>query len=194
MKILKLMLLAASVAATAVSSSAAFAVENQKETFSITINDKLGKGEIYGEIITTVEHTQDDYQISKKLKIARRDSKGKEIWKVQDFVNECPVDTTLQLVRPVNFTDIDENGLKEVWMVYKMACRGDVSPAKMKIIMYEGKNKYAMRGNMRLPVEAAEAMSPDDGVHSADENLKKSEFLDHAEFIWKHHEVESYDY
>jgi hypothetical protein len=192
MKIVKFMLLAASV--TAAVSSAVLAVENQKETFSITINDKLGRGEIYGEIITTVDHTKEEYEISKKLKIARRDSTGKEIWKVQDFVNECPLDTTLQLVRPINLTDFDENGLKEVWLVYKMACRGDVSPAKMKIIMYEGKNKYAMRGSMKLPIEAAEAMSPDDGAHTADENLKKSEFFDHAEYIWKHHEVESYDY
>ena len=194
MKILSPMLLAAAVSVSAAVPSAAFAAEDQKETFSITINDKLGKGDVYGEIITTVKYDQEEYLITKKLKIARRDSTGKEIWKVQDFVNECPLDTTLQLVRPINLTDFDENGLKEVWLVYKMACRGDVSPAKMKIIMYEGKNKYAMRGSMKLPIEAAEAMSPDDGAHTADEKLKKSEFFDHAEYIWKHHEVESYDY
>ncbi len=195
MKFLTPMLLAAAVTVSAAIPSAAFAVEDQKETFSITINDKLGKGDVYGEIITTVKYDQEEYLITKKLKIARRDSKGKEIWKVQDYVNECPLDATLQMVRPLSLTDYDDNGLREIWMVYKLACRGDVSPADMKIIMYEGKTKHAVRGTMKLPMELQGEMTQSYGSHTADENMKKAYpvFREHAEYIWKNREIDAFD-
>lgn len=195
MKFLTPMLLAASVAVSAAISSVAFAVEDQKETFSITINDKLGRGDVYGEIITTLKYDQDEYLITKKLKIARRDAKGKEIWKVQDFVDKCPLDATLQMIRPLSLTDYDDNGLKEVWMVYKLACRGDVSPADMKIIMYEGKTKHAVRGTMKLPQELQGEMTQSYGSHTADENMKNAYpvFRDHAEYIWKNREIDAFD-
>lgn len=188
-KLTALMLIAASFAA-----SASLAFEDRKETFSTTISDSLGKGDIYGEIVTTVKHTKEDYLVNKRMKIVRRDASGKEIWKVQDFIEDCPVDTTLQILKPVSLTDLNDNGLKEVWMVYKLACRGDITPADMKIIMYEGKTKHAVRGSMKPPRDAEGEILPNDGAHNADENMKKahSDVREHAEYIWRSYEEENF--
>jgi hypothetical protein len=52
----------------------------------------------------------------------------------------------------VRLTDLNKNGIPEIWMVYKTYCKGDVSPSTMKLIMYEGKQKYAMRGSSKVRV------------------------------------------
>ena len=80
-------------------------------------------------------------------------------------------------------------------MVYKLACRGDVSPADMKIIMYEGKTKHAVRGTMKLPAELQGEMTSSYGSHTADENMKKAYpvFREHAEYIWKNRETDAFD-
>jgi hypothetical protein len=70
-------------------------------------------------------------------------------WKVYDFVSDCPVDLTASF-NDFRISDADKNGIAEVWMVYKTACRGDVSPAEMKIIMYENGKKHAMRGTEKI--------------------------------------------
>ena len=160
-------------------------IEKVKETFSTTISDKLGSGDVYGEITTTNNITDESYITNKEMKIVRRDSKGNEIWKVQDFVRDCEVSADLELVAPIRLTDIDENNLKEVWMIYKLACRGDVSPANMKIIMYEGTRKHAVRGGMRLdlPEELGGTVT---GSHEADDAMRKAheEIYRHSELLW----------
>lgn len=68
-------------------------------------------------------------------------------WQIKDFVRECPLDITAEFILPATeITDLDGNGIAEAWVMYKTACRGDVSPATLKIIMYENTRKYAMRG------------------------------------------------
>lgn len=75
------------------------------------------------------------------------------LWQLHDLVTDCNLDMIASFV-PGSFavTDLDKNGQAEVWMTYRLACRGDVSPSELKIIMYEGKTKYAMRGIGRLKV------------------------------------------
>ncbi|WP_294818232.1 M949_RS01915 family surface polysaccharide biosynthesis protein [uncultured Flavobacterium sp.] len=75
--------------------------------------------------------------------------KPKLLWKVYDFVSDCPLDLTASF-DDFHITDIDKNGTAEVWMLYKTACRGDVSPAEMKLIMYENGKKHAMRGTEKI--------------------------------------------
>jgi hypothetical protein len=74
-------------------------------------------------------------------------------WQVHDFIADCPLDLQARF-RPkgVTVTDLDQNGTAEVWLVYRTVCRGDVSPSTQKIIMYEGKRKYAVRGTSRITV------------------------------------------
>lgn len=78
-----------------------------------------------------------------------KDGKPELLWKVYDFVSDCPLDLTASF-DDFRISDIDKNSMAEVWIIYKTACRGDVSPAEMKIIMYENGKKYAMRGTEKI--------------------------------------------
>ncbi|RYY25025.1 MAG: hypothetical protein EOP41_05455 [Sphingobacteriaceae bacterium] len=75
------------------------------------------------------------------------------LWQLHDLVTECNLDMEAAFI-PGSFavTDLDKNGKAEVWLTYRLACRGDISPAELKIIMHEGTTKYAMRGIGRLKV------------------------------------------
>lgn len=74
-----------------------------------------------------------------------------QTWKVYDYVSDCPVDMELAFLKGTfQVTDLDKDGHNEVWLMYKHCCHGDVSPCGMKVIMYEGTKKYAMRGENKV--------------------------------------------
>ncbi len=108
-----------------------------------------------------------------------------QVWKMYDFVTDCPVDIVAQFFPkfPI-ITDLDHNGIAEVWVMYKVDCHGDVSPVTTKLIMYEGNKKYAMRGDSRVQVSA-------DGYVGGDYQLDKAfrsaplAFKDYAVRLWK---------
>jgi hypothetical protein len=72
-------------------------------------------------------------------------------WQANDFVRDCEVDVSLDY-RPgsLTVTDIDGDGIAEVTFAYTQSCSGDVSPKTMKLLMYEGTTKYAVRGETRV--------------------------------------------
>lgn len=116
-----------------------------------------------------------------------KDGKPSLSWKVYDFVSDCPVDLTASF-NDFRVTDLDKNGMAEVWMVYKTACRGDVSPAEMKIIMYENGKKYAIRGTEKIfqGLDEKGNKSYDGGEYQFDQAFLKSakEFRTFAEKLW----------
>jgi hypothetical protein len=74
-------------------------------------------------------------------------------WDIADAVRHCEFDITLEFLGRPTVTDLDSNGITETTLLYKLACRSDVSPASMKLLMHEnipGKpsRKFALRGNM----------------------------------------------
>lgn len=69
-------------------------------------------------------------------------------WQMHDSVEDCPVDVSCNYIDSVHITDLDGNGIAETSLLYKTACRGDISPAYMKLIMHQDSVKYALRGNM----------------------------------------------
>lgn len=78
-------------------------------------------------------------------------------WRVYDFIKECPVDIEANFVKNTfQITDLNNDGVAEVWLMYKTVCHGDVSPCNMKIIMYQGQQKYAMRGQNKVQVSDKE--------------------------------------
>jgi hypothetical protein len=82
------------------------------------------------------------------------DNTIKQIWKVYDFYQECPVDIAANFVENTfQITDLNNDGIAEIWLVYIIGCKGDVSPWDMKIIMYEGNQKFAMRGKQKNVAE-----------------------------------------
>jgi hypothetical protein len=116
----------------------------------------------------------------------------KQTWKVYDYVEDCPVDIDLYFLdKTFAVTDLNKDGKAEVWIMYKNSCRGDVSPAPMKIILYQDDKKFAVRGTNKVRHSANEYAG---GEFTFDDAFKKApaEFRQYAEKLWKQHEVETW--
>lgn len=113
------------------------------------------------------------------------------LWKINDFVKDCPFDLTLDFIPgSLSITDLNDNGIAESTFLYKMACRGDVSPSDLKLIMHENDNKYALRGSMLVKVEGF----TDGGNYKVDKSFDSAPdgFLDYAKSQWKEYRLETF--
>jgi len=114
---------------------------------------------------------------------------AKMLWKVNDFVKDCPLDLSLSLIPgSVTVTDINKDGIAENTFLYRMSCKGDVSPDDMKLIMHEGENKYAIRGERILLMDGKKY----GGTMNTDPSFNKapSGFFAYAREEWKKFENE----
>lgn len=115
------------------------------------------------------------------------------ICKLYDFVKACPVDIKASFIKNTfAVTDLNKNGRAEVWLMYKTVCHGDVSPANMKIIMFEAGKKYAVRGTNKVKVSEKEFMG---GEYNFDEAFKKAPeiFREFAKKLWAKHIMETWE-
>jgi hypothetical protein len=148
----------------------------------------------------------------------KKDTAYKLLWKIADAERSCPFDITTEFIKEsTTITDLDNDGIAETTVAYKLACRSDVSPASMKIILYEDTMKYTLRGLMWLKA------SPDDkftvtadsanlekmpkkndeyeryllavGRYENEKDFKSAppEFLEYAKKKWMQHVVENID-
>ncbi len=147
-------------------------------------DDKLGSNIVF--ITETAENSNEDTR-SKELfgyHYLSDNLENNQLWKINDFVKDCPVDLTLEYIdRSLVITDLDKNGIGESSFLYKMSCKGDVSSDDMKLIMHEVKNKYAIRGSMDLKMNGQEL---EKGSMKADPSFDKAppEFLEYAKKQW----------
>jgi hypothetical protein len=115
-------------------------------------------------------------------------NKANQTWKVYDYISDCPVEIAAYFVKNTfNVTDLNKNGIAEVWLMYKTTCHGDVSPLQMKVIMYEGKEKYAMRGENKVLLETSEGKEKYiGGEYTFDANFQKGPkvFKEFALNLW----------
>lgn len=108
----------------------------------------------------------------------------RQTWKVTDYIKECPLDIAADFVKNTfQVTDLDKDGIAEVWMMYLLTCTGDVSPAEMKIIMYEGTQKHAMRGENKVDIGNGEFVGGDYKFDKAF-NQAPGAFRDFAMKLW----------
>lgn len=81
-----------------------------------------------------------------------------EEWTIKDGV-DCPgLDADAAFFTDaVSVTDVNRDGVAEVSVPYKMFCGGGIDAETIKIIMRQGREKYALRGEslVRLPGQAA---------------------------------------
>ena len=107
-----------------------------------------------------------------------------QIWTLHDQVTDCLLDIVAGFVPgSMVVTDLDKNGKAEVWVVYRLACRGDVSPGELKIIMHEGMTKYAMRGIGRIKI--GNTIQHDGGVITSNDFKKGAvTFSQYAGNLW----------
>ncbi|KAF2081993.1 M949_RS01915 family surface polysaccharide biosynthesis protein [Flavobacterium sharifuzzamanii] len=126
------------------------------------------------------------------------DNNVKQTWKVYDYISDCPVDIVASFVKNTfQVTDLDKNGIAETWLMYKTVCHGDVSPSDMKIIMYEGNTKYAMRGENKVAVGIDDNGKKqfEGGEYKLDENFKKGPkvFKEFAQKLWNDNLIETWE-
>lgn len=170
-----------------------------KIQFAKTVTDKLGKhtilycltGEVPSKKILVADYEKDtylyiyDYLENKNLN-----------WKIQDNIQNCEFDLGMDFVKKaVTATDLDKNGFAEIWNMYHMTCTSDVSPDYVKIIMYEGRKKYALRGDEYVEYPSDNGTVTDGGTYKMDEAFLKSPkvFQDFAKELWaKNNKLRNY--
>lgn len=107
----------------------------------------------------------------------------REVWKAKDFVKQCEFDLELEVLEnSIEVTDLDDDGIAEVSFLYKLGCRSDVSPLDVKLLMYEGSTKYALRGQSYERVGETEYMG---GEFKPDFGDAPPAFVDYAKARWQ---------
>jgi hypothetical protein len=115
----------------------------------------------------------------------------KQKWLVQDNISDCDVDATCEfLPGSLTITDLDSNNIAEITFLYKLSCKGDVSPHGKKLIMYQGNDKFAIRGSTVLQTPAGKE-GGDKKVDAAFATAPKI-FLEFANKQWDKFGFEKY--
>lgn len=116
-----------------------------------------------------------------------------QTWRVYDFISDCPVDIEAKFVKnSFQVTDLNQDGIGEIWILYKIVCHGDVSPCDMKIIMYHGQQKYAMRGQNKVQISDKEFYGGDYKFDKAFNDGPK-EFLEFAKKLWDENIMQTWE-
>ena len=78
----------------------------------------------------------------------------KLLWDIYDFESHCPFDLWIGLLpNSTRITDLDSDSITETTLIYKLTCRSDFSPSKMKLFMHENDSKMGLRGFMILEID-----------------------------------------
>tara|TARA_B100000963_G_C22423917_1_gene578930 strand:- start:64 stop:795 length:732 start_codon:yes stop_codon:yes gene_type:complete len=141
-----------------------------------------------------------DYMIQDKSELyanlfqkSKSDNNYKRKWKVYDYTECFGVDWFTGFVkRATTITDLDNDGVAEISMPYVSICRGGMDPGVMKIIMYEGSTKYALRGSTMLMCKSEH---PYGGEYKTSEKLKVNKtFMDFLKKHWDRNKCEEGKY
>lgn len=115
------------------------------------------------------------------------------LWRVMDYTYDCQLDHVAKFCKEsLTITDLDSNGTPEITFMYKTACAGDVSPLNLKLIMYEGKTKYIIRGNTQVFIDETKRL-PSSYVIDISFKSAPSVFLEYAKKHWKKFDAYTYN-
>jgi hypothetical protein len=166
-------------------------------TNAVTWKDKLGINYVLttetGEY-TTKDREGDEYK-NAGLYVYHYVTKADSttlLWRIYDYSKDCSFDIFVKFIdKAFKVTDLDKNGIAEVWTMYNNQCTSDVSPAPTKIIMYEGNKKYAVRGESRVQVSEKDFIG---GQYTFDENFKNgnSLFRQFAINLWEKNKLQKW--
>ena len=104
--------------------------------------------------------------------------------------NDCYSDNWLTgfIPQSVTITDLDEDGISELSLPYLLLCRTKNEPGKLKIIMYEGKDKYEVSGNTIINCNQP---NTEKGVYTKSDNLSyRPVFSDYLKKRWNEQQCE----
>lgn len=113
----------------------------------------------------------------------------KKLWRMYDFTECFGVDMYAGFKSTATtITDLDKDGIAEVAIPYVLFCRGGMDPGIMKIIMYEGNTKYALRGETTICRDGEVLYG---GEYKADDlTIKNDVFHDFLKQRWETHKCE----
>ncbi len=122
-------------------------------------NDKLGDNIFITSLVGTydekIKNENDEIPRTAELyalHYVKKDGGYTLLWTTSDSIKTCEFDVTCKFLKGgTTVTDLDKNGIAETKFLYATACRSDVSPSYMKLIMYENKVQYTLGGSMWLP-------------------------------------------
>lgn len=110
---------------------------------------------------------------------------SEEVWKIQDFEKNCDADMTLEFIKKsLSITDLNNNGIAESTFLYRQGCMSDVSPLGYKLMMHEGKEKFAIRGTQKVVYEGVEPYGGETNIDKSFDNAPEG-FLEYAKKEWK---------
>jgi len=102
-----------------------------------------------GEIAGSEEGTRSSF-IHMVHQLIRSDQ-NQILWEIKDGVEDCPVDVEAKFLSEPRFTDFNNDGIKEVWMIYQTACKGDISPSTIIVKMMDERGiPYTLEGAQLL--------------------------------------------
>ncbi|MEN9487059.1 MAG: hypothetical protein RIR56_747 [Bacteroidota bacterium] len=147
------------------------------------------------EFIKTLPHEMEDSQdielFAQSFLLNSETKNYDKEWQIYDLVNDCPLDISGDFFSEAfQITDVNQNNLSEVWILYKLGCRGGVDPLDMKIIMYENGKKYAMRGTEKIIISYNKNTKNNNytgGKYTYDEaflNSKDQKILEFSKKLW----------
>ena len=114
-------------------------------------------------------------------------------WKIYDYTECFGVDWFTGFIpKATTVTDLNNDGVSEICLPYVSICRGGMDPGTMKIIMYEGNTKFALRGSTMLMCGSEH---PYGGEFTPSENLKENKtFMDFLTKRWNSNRCEEGKY
>lgn len=115
-------------------------------------------------------------------------------WTINDGV-DCPgLDSAAAFFADATtITDLDKDGNAEVTVAYKTFCGGGIDSSTVKVILRQGKQKFAIRGESLVQFKG---QLPFGGTSKPDKALldkDKSVFKHHMERVWQQVYVERND-
>ena len=144
------------------------------------------------EVMEWEEATDDSPATSNKdvyaYRFLKKGNDWEEIWKVYDQEFECINDPVAQIVRgALSITDLNGDGVAEIWMMYLKSCHGDVSPDNMFLRMYDDEEVYTATGTTKLKT----TFGIMGGDYTLDNNFLSSGtpsvFVEYAKALWEKH-------
>lgn len=157
------------------------------------VNGKTVRGEYVGGKTDTIWAAEAEYRIKGMFTyhyvIDKKDTL-RTLWKNIDQVTECSYKNinANYLSKPI-ISDIDNDGVAEVWVVYQLGCRDNTNtPLGMKVVLRIGKDSYSLRGT-RVIHDGEKVVGGEIKPDKAFENLSQAH-RDFALGLWEKYKTE----
>jgi hypothetical protein len=157
--------------------------------------DKTGENIVFATEGGVMEWGEDDDGVTLSNKDLRAyrflkvDGQWEEVWRVYDMEFECKNNPVAEFVAGAfSITDLDNDGVAEIWLLYIKSCKGGDDPDNMFLRMYADEEVYTLTGKTRLVLSDGSVVG---GEYAMDDNFLNnntpSAFVDYAKSLWEKH-------